>query len=325
MNHVYGPCHNEEDVLEANDYDPEADLENTADSVFCSHGAGYLVPWYQVKEYMHVESVLDPGSAAEYEQYAWTEYQIRRERKESEGEQWIGVDEVDAILDRTFNANKKEGFTPHKGISHRTRRNVGQPSVREYGQSAKKPAVKKEKYLLVDGYNVIFAWEELNELAKVNIDGARGRLMDILCDYQGIRKCNLIVVFDAYRVQGHPTEILDYHNIHVVYTKEAETADQFIEKFAHENGAKYDVTVATSDGLEQIIIRGQGCGLISAREFEKEVASVQAHVRTRLEEQRSGGNTLLDSLSQEERDAIEVFREKEENKQNYAKVFLEKE
>ena len=140
--------------------------------------------------------------------------------------------------------------------------------------------------------------------------------MDILCDYQGISKCNLIVVFDAYRVQGHPTEILDYHNIHVVYTKEAETADQFIEKFAHENGAKYDVTVATSDGLEQIIIRGQGCGLISAREFEKEVASVQAHVRTRLEEQRSGGNTLLDSLSQEERDAIEVFREKEENKQN---------
>ena len=176
--------------------------------------------------------------------------------------------------------------------------------------------MKKEKYLLVDGYNVIFAWEELNELAKVNIDGARGRLMDILCDYQGIRKCNLIVVFDAYRVQGHPTEILDYHNIHVVYTKEAETADQFIEKFAHENGAKYDVTVATSDGLEQIIIRGQGCGLISAREFEKEVASVQAHVRTRLEEQRSGSNTLLDSLSQEEKDAIEVFREKEENKQN---------
>lgn len=321
----YGPCHNAQEVIEQNGYDPEEDMANPTGSVFCSHGSGFYVEWDKVPEYMHVESVLDPGSAAEYEQYAWTEYQIRRERKESEGEQWIGVDEVDAILDRTFNANKKEGVTPHKGISHRTRRNVGQPSVREYGQSAKKPAVKKEKYLLVDGYNVIFAWEELNELAKVNIDGARGRLMDILCDYQGIRKCNLIVVFDAYRVQGHPTEILDYHNIHVVYTKEAETADQFIEKFAHENGAKYDVTVATSDGLEQIIIRGQGCGLISAREFEKEVASVQAHVRTRLEEQRSGGNTLLDSLSQEERDAIEVFCEKEENKQNYAKVFLEKE
>lgn len=321
----YGPCHNAQEVIEQNGYDPEEDMANPTGSVFCSHGSGFYVEWDKVPEYMHVESVLDPGSAAEYEQYAWTEYQIRRERKESEGEQWIGVDEVDAILDRTFNANKKEGFTPHKGISQRTRRNAGQPSVREYGQSAKKPAVKKEKYLLVDGYNVIFAWEELNELAKVNIDGARGRLMDILCDYQGIRKCNLIVVFDAYRVQGHPTEILDYHNIHVVYTKEAETADQFIEKFAHENGAKYDVTVATSDGLEQIIIRGQGCGLISAREFEKEVASVQAHVRTRLEEQRSGGNTLLDSLSQEERDAIEVFREKEENKQNYAKVFLEKE
>ena len=183
-------------------------------------------------------------------------------------------------------------------------------------KAKKKQTEPGESYLLVDGYNIVFAWEELKELAQVNIDAARGRLMDILCDYQGIRKCNLIVVFDAYRVQGHPTEILDYHNIHVVYTKEAETADQFIEKFAHENGAKYDVTVATSDGLEQIIIRGQGCGLISAREFEKEVASVQAHVLTRLEEQRSGSNTLLDSLSQEERDAIEVFREKEENKQN---------
>ena len=124
----------------------------------------------------------------------------------------------------------------------------------------------------MDGYNIIFAWEELRELAKVTIDGARGRLMDILCNYQGIRKCNLIVVFDAYRVQGHPTEISDYHNIHVVFTKEAETADQYIEKFAHENGKKYDVTVATSDGLEQIIIRGQGCRLISARELEEEIA-----------------------------------------------------
>ena len=149
--------------------------------------------------------------------------------------------------------------------------------------------------------------------------------MDILCNYQGYKKCTLILVFDAYKITGNIGQAIEYHNIHVVYTKEAETADQYIEKLAHKMGRNHRVTVATSDGLEQIIIRGQGCGLISAREFEKKVASVQAHVRTRLEEQRSGGNTLLDSLSQEERDAIEVFREKEENKQNYAKVFLEKE
>ena len=134
-----------------------------------------------------------------------------------------------------------------------------------------KKTVLKEEYLLVDGYNIIFAWEDLNELAKTNIDGARGKLLDILCNYQGMKKCNLIVVFDAYRVAGHATEILDYHNIHVVYTKEAETADQYIEKFAHENGKKYRVTVATSDGLEQIIIRGAGCLLMSAGDLKKEI------------------------------------------------------
>ena len=132
--------------------------------------------------------------------------------------------------------------------------------------------------------------------------------MDILCDYQGVRKCNLIVVFDAYRVKGHPTEISDYHNIHVVYTKEAETADQFIEKFAHENGRKYDVTVATSDGLEQIIIRGQGCGLISAREFEKEVAAVRQGVALKLQEQKDKGNTLMERLSEASKKELDSLK-----------------
>ena len=132
--------------------------------------------------------------------------------------------------------------------------------------------------------------------------------MDILCDYQGVRKCNLIVVFDAYRVKGHPTEISDYHNIHVVYTKEAETADQFIEKFAHENGRKYDVTVATSDGLEQIIIRGQGCGLISAREFEKEVADVRQGVALKLQEQKDKGNTLMERLSEASKKELDSLK-----------------
>lgn len=303
----YGPCHNAQEIVDEIGYIPEEDMANPTGSVFCSHGSGFYVEWDKVPQYMHVESVLGASGETPDEESVWQEYQMRRSREQESSEQWIGVDEVDRILDKTFYANRKEGFTPHKGIAHR-KRQTKQVMVREYGQENAKPAIKREKYLLVDGYNVIFAWEELNELAKVNIDGARGRLMDILCDYQGIRKCHLIVVFDAYRVKGHPTEISDYHNIHVVYTKEAETADQFIEKFAHENGRKYDVTVATSDGLEQIIIRGQGCGLISAREFEKEVAAVKKGVVSRLQEQKQSGHTLMDSLSEDSRKELDSLK-----------------
>ena len=303
----YGPCHNAQEIVDEIGYIPEEDMANPTGSVFCSHGSGFYVEWDKVPQYMHVESVLGASGETPDEESVWQEYQMRRSREQESSEQWIGVDEVDRILDRTFYANRKEGFTPHKGIAHR-KRQTKQAQVWEYGQGNAKPAIKREKYLLVDGYNVIFAWEELNELAKVNIDGARGRLMDILCDYQGIRKCHLIVVFDAYRVKGHPTEISDYHNIHVVYTKEAETADQFIEKFAHENGRKYDVTVATSDGLEQIIIRGQGCGLISAREFEKEVAAVKKGVVSRLQEQKQSGHTLMDSLSKDSRKELDSLK-----------------
>ena len=303
----YGPCHNAQEIVDEIGYIPEEDMANPTGSVFCSHGSGFYVEWDKVPQYMHVESVMGASGETPDEESVWQEYQMRRSREQESSEQWIGVDEVDRILDRTFYANRKEGFTPHKGIAHR-KRQTKQAQVREYGQGNAKPAIKREKYLLVDGYNVIFAWEELNELAKVNIDGARGRLMDILCDYQGVRKCHLIVVFDAYRVKGHPTEISDYHNIHVVYTKEAETADQFIEKFAHENGRKYDVTVATSDGLEQIIIRGQGCGLISAREFEKEVASVKKGVVSRLQEQKQSGHTLMDSLSEDSRKELDSLK-----------------
>ena len=147
------------------------------------------------------------------------------------------------------------------------------------------------QYFLVDGYNIIFAWKELSEIAKDNIDGARGRLLDIMCNYQAVKKYYLIVVFDAYRVEGHQTEYYDYHNIHVVYTKEAETADQYIERFAHENGRKYNVTVATSDGLEQIIIRGQGCRLVSAKELEEEVRMENQKMYTEyLSKQPQGGN-----------------------------------
>jgi len=187
---------------------------------------------------------------------------------QSREEAWIGTDEIDRILNQTYNANKREKSAPGRNVWKRSGGSSTNilPVTRTYT-----PPLSNKEYLLVDGYNVIFAWDELNELARDNVDGARGRLLDILCDYQGMRGCELIVVFDAYRVQGHKTEMYDYHNIHVVYTREAETADQYIEKFAHENGRKYRVTVATSDGLEQIIIRGAGCGLISARELEKEI------------------------------------------------------
>ena len=168
------------------------------------------------------------------------------------------------------------------------------------------PHVPKDEYLLVDGYNIIFAWEELKTLAEVNIDSARGKLQDSLCNYQAIKGCNLIVVFDAYRVQGHDTEISDYHNIHVVFTKEAETADQYIEKFAHENAKKYKVTVATSDGLEQIIIRGAGCILISARELEEEVKRAGRQVTEAYSKALpKGANYLFDRVTPEVMEQIE--------------------
>ena len=250
----YAPCHNTEEVLAATGYDSERDTLHPTGSVFCAHGAGFLVPWYEVKEYMHLPSIMQekPSDSSEEKQTAY--------RVSKETDAWIDTEEVDRIIAQSVGANKKQKTLPKK-------------KVPEYYKSTSKPKKQevREEYLLVDGYNVIFAWEDLKDLAQVSIDGARGKLLDVLCDYQGMKKCNLIVVFDAYRVQGHKTEISTYHNIHVVFTKEAETADQYIEKFAHENGKKYNVTVATSDGLEQIIIRGQGCWLLSARELKDEI------------------------------------------------------
>lgn len=250
----YAPCHNTEEVLVATGYDSERDTLHPTGSVFCAHGAGFLVPWYEVKEYMHLPSIMQekPSDSSEEKQTAY--------RVSKETDAWIDTEEVDRIIAQSVSANKKQKTLPKK-------------KVPEYYKSTSKPKKQevREEYLLVDGYNVIFAWEDLKDLAQISIDGARGKLLDVLCDYQGMKKCNLIVVFDAYRVQGHKTEISTYHNIHVVFTKEAETADQYIEKFAHENGKKYNVTVATSDGLEQIIIRGQGCRLLSARELKDEI------------------------------------------------------
>lgn len=272
----YAPCHNTEEVLVATGYDSERDTLHPTGSVFCAHGAGFLVPWYEVKEYMHLPSIMQekPSDSSEEKQTAY--------RVSEETDAWIDTEEVDRIIAQSVGANKKQKTLPKK-------------KVPEYYKSTSKPKKQevREEYLLVDGYNVIFAWEDLKDLAQVSIDGARGKLLDVLCDYQGMKKCNLIVVFDAYRVQGHKTEISTYHNIHVVFTKEAETADQYIEKFAHENGKKYNVTVATSDGLEQIIIRGQGCRLLSARELKDEIERTK---KTLFEEHPQDSKKLSHSL-----------------------------
>lgn len=285
----YYPCHNTEEVVAQTGYDPERDLSHPADSVFCAHGAGFIVPWNEVPDHMHVEGRLLKKKERQ------EEAPFGKKTKTYDPDHWIDIEEIDAILARTYHANKHE-----KGATKQWRTTKKVISGDNAPRYAPVKAVSKEEYLLVDGYNIIFAWESLKELAAVNIDGARGKLLDILCNYQGIKKCNLIVVFDAYRVKGHQTEMLDHHNIHVVYTKEAETADAYIEKFAHENGRKYHVTVATSDGLEQIIITGQGCHLLSAREFEREVAAANQTLRETIDgmREKSSNHILGDALKQ---------------------------
>lgn len=287
----YEPCHNAEEVIKASGYDADRDTKNPSGSVFCSHGSGYNVSWDHVKEHMHIESVLTAPKQEESEQ------DILAQRRAYIEEEWIDTDEIDQILEQTFYANQHN--------KSKWKKKKVQRRAEDYHAAAVKSSIKRDsskKYLLVDGYNIIYAWEDLKELADVNIDAARGKLMDLLCNYQGIKKSELIVVFDAYRVKGHDTEVMDYHNIHVVYTKEAETADQYIEKFAHEHGRKYDVTVATSDGLEQIIIRGQGCRLLSARELKKDMEEAQKQLREEyLDKQENQRRYLLDDLTEEEK------------------------
>ena len=302
----YEPCHNAEEVIEAAGYDPEADLENTADSVFCSHGAGYLVPWYQVKEYMHVESPLEKlgrrvnganeadGAEASVGKIAGG----KRQSSSDPGTSWSDDKELEEIFNRRFGPGKwrSRPDTQSSCTAPRTRNYSADKSLK--GKETKKP--EEEEYLLVDGYNIIFAWEELRELSKVTIDGARQKLMDILCNYQGYKKCTLILVFDAYKVTGNTGEAINYHNIHVVYTKEAETADQYIEKLAHKIGRQYHVTVATSDGLEQLIIYGQGCHLMSARDLKEEVAWANEQIREEKGKlEKNGKNYLFHGADEE--------------------------
>ena len=311
----YYPCHNQEEVVEAVGYDPEADLENPTGSVFCAHGAGFVVNWDQVEEYMHVES----GWNAPAGQETKPEKPVTAKNWKEENEKYLATEkELEEIFERTYGPIRKLGEEPPAGRSVKGWKKSRRDPLEGYGKSSsdykqKKTPDGEKEYLLVDGYNIIFAWEDLKELAAVNIDGAREKLMDILCNYQGFKKSTLILVFDAYKVKGNPGSVETYHNIHVVYTKEAETADQYIEKTVHEIGRKYRVTVATSDQLEQVIILGQGGQRMSARELLEDVIEVSHQIReTARQKSSSEKNYLFDHLDEETATRMERIRLGEE-------------
>ena len=275
-------------VLEAIGYQPDADTENPADSVFCSHGAGYLVKWDEVPAHAHVASGLGrnaPGAqqAKQEEADASDEASDARHRAAA----YCGTLEQDkellAIFERTYGPIKRRGEAAgqHDQLAARKAfRSVG-PSQ---NRTPAAPPPSGPEYLLVDGYNVIFAWDELKKIAAENLDAARRRLMDILCNYAGYRKCVPILVFDAYRVKGAGREQETWHNLHVIYTREAETADMFIERATHELAKNHRVRVVSSDGAEQIIILGNGALRVSARAFEREVRAVEAEIREFLDQ-----------------------------------------
>ena len=276
----YKPCHNQEEVVKEVGYDSERDLDNPTGSVFCAHGAGFVVKWDEVENYMHLQSTLESKETVD-EEFVFPTAAARR------ASTYLEMTEEDQKeLDAMVEASQRKREAARKSYAYR--KDFSNEKIAVNGSTKSYSNKKKQKeYLLVDGYNIIFAWEELNELAQVNMDAARGCLQDVLCNYQGIKKCELILVFDAYKVEGFSGEIQKYHNIHVVYTKEAETADQYIEKVTHEIGRKYLVTVATSDGTEQVIIRGQGCHLLSAKELKEEVEFANKELRQYYSEDTS--------------------------------------
>ena len=262
----YRPCHNAAEVIEAAGYEPEHDLDNPADSVFCSHGAGFVVPWEQVRSHMHVDSGW--GKTAKTEEAV----QARPRRMAAYRATLEEDAELLKIFEQTYGPIKRDPLAAFRPTQKRERPDF----------NAEQWEIQPE-YLLVDGYNIIFAWDELNALSKESLEAARHRLMDILCNYQGFKKCVLILVFDAYRVPGSPGSIEQYHNIHVVYTREAETADMFIERVTHEIGKGRRVRVATSDGMEQVIILGHGALRVSARMFHEEVQEAEKEIRRYLQ------------------------------------------
>jgi len=341
----YEPCQDQEQIAQEIGYDSERDLDNPTGSVFCAHGAGFVVPWYEVEEYMHLDGaeIQDWDDAYEesgdsstgasgrgysgqgkdtYSTSYGTENNSRGKYTSMYGS-YEEEKELKAIFEKTFgpvkskkyNSNSRSfgnlesgsSFSGNSGKRSQSSELPGKTSQGAWRNS--NPAIHRDDYLLVDGCNIIFAWEDLRDLAQADFHAAQTRLMDILSDYQGIKGCILILVFDAYRVEGHPEETFQYHNIHVVYTREAETADQYIERTVHKIGRKHNVTVATSDGLEQIIIMGQGAARISARGFKEEIASAKQQMREEWQERRDSSKTyLFDSMTPELKSHMEDIR-----------------
>ena len=299
----YEPCHNAEEVIEEIGYDSERDVDNPTGSVFCAHGAGFLVKWDEVPEYMHIkEDFLAEKPGIEQDEVMAVQMGNHCNYSGGYSSSYDDDPELLTIMEREFGSKQKE----RDRYSSYRKQTVSTP-VRH--TTVIKENEPKKEYLLVDGYNIIFAWEELNELAKASIDAARNKLMDILSNYQGFIGCTLILVFDAYKVKGNQGEVQKYHNIYVVYTKEAETADQYIEKTTHEIGRKYKVTVATSDALEQVIVMGQGAYRISARDFYEEVERTEKQIREINERERGKKrNYLLDYAKEEDAREMEKVR-----------------
>ncbi|MCF0132471.1 MAG: NYN domain-containing protein, partial [Blautia sp.] len=313
----YLPCRNQAAVVEEIGYDSERDLENPTGSVFCAHGAGYVVPWDEVEEHMHLEAadLREVFPEDVQESYAGSKEAPTQNTQKGQanhndvhkrnGRSYQGMGsyaeekELQAIFERTFGPVKRQGmYSSGKTIY---------PAREAKNYVPKK--TEEEEYLLVDGYNVIFSWPELRELAEADLGAAQGKLMDILSNYQGYKKCTLILVFDAYKLEGHAEEVLQYHNIHVVYTKEAETADQFIERTVHRIGKQYEVSVATSDRLEQIIIMGQGARRLSAADLKEEIEAVNQSIRQDWRSRRqSSRNYLLNHASEELAEYLEEIR-----------------
>ena len=299
----YDVCHNQEEVLAASTYDSEADLANPTGSVFCAHGAGFVVDWDEVEEYMHMEHTLELGNDDEMDVMEVTLPKRRHSSIE------LTQEELDAIYVRTPDPKKNRSVGPVTVRSKEKTREPGSAYQDPKWEARRRAKAGTEEYLLVDGYNIIFSWEELKELSERDIGAARGKLADILSNYQGFRKCTLILVYDAYKVEGNPGEVMKYHNIYIVYTKEAETADQYIEKTVRRIAKNADVTVATSDGLEQVIIMGQGAHRMSAPGLKEEVELALKELRgEHLGRQVNLKNYLLDYLDEETAKQMEEIR-----------------
>ena len=297
----YEPCHNAEAVIAEAGYDSERDLNNPTGSVFCAHGAGFNVNWEEVVNYMHLD-------------FAWQQSAVPLQATSAPGVFGMGSSagkpaRSGGSLVTSLEADKEleEIFTRTYGAARRTR-----DAFRPSSSSKSRETAETEKtteYLLVDGYNIIFAWEELSELAKVDLAAARLALMDILSNYQGYRGNVLILVFDAYKVEGYQGEVQKYHNIYVVYTKEAETADQYIEKTVLQIERRHRVTVATSDGIEQLIIMGQGALRMSAQGLKEDIMATNQEIRKDyLTKQQSMRSYLFQNVSDELADMLEDVR-----------------